>query len=369
MTRLLCVIAWFLVLGLMALCSCGSVTGREGTDARPTRHLAVANEPDHQGAPSSVSPSEPATGTRREFDLVIPSPVAPIKETETTKESPGDPQESQVETTTVPTPEQEEAPVPLSIEFFRIVEALDPPAGKQITFEWASNGVWARIMSGTKRRLQDWWVVPPRGALTIVAASTVYRDPVFTLHVHSTPLPEGIQSGQVVSASVGIPWPCEPDYFFSNSLQRCPLGPPVISWAAEQPFEGGWMLWLETERSIYVFTGVGDLFDGRFLRYADAWTEDELSYDPSLAAPPGLHQPTRGFGKVWREELAVQGVLGWATAPESGYETIFQQAHHEGSSSGAPRYLRRMDGRIIWLFGDRVGSWGLVGGQVKAAER
>ena len=63
----------------------------------------------------------------------------------------------------------------------------------------------------------------------------------------------------------------------------------------------------------------------------DRWTSDQPDYDSTITAPEGLMQPVRGFGLVWREvlgepdEVSANGLdLGWATAPEVGYEAIWQ---------------------------------------------
>ena len=38
-----------------------------------------------------------------------------------------------------------------------------------------------------------------------------------------------------------------------------------------------------------------------------------------LSRPPGLVQPIRGFGQVWREQLGgLRATIGWATEPEQG---------------------------------------------------
>jgi hypothetical protein len=39
-------------------------------------------------------------------------------------------------------------------------------------------------------------------------------------------------------------------------------------------------------------------------------------------------QPTRGFGKLWREVEAVRDELGWAVTPEFGYVSRYE--YHAG---------------------------------------
>jgi hypothetical protein len=152
---------------------------------------------------------------------------------------------------------------------------------------------------------------------------------------------------------VSFTWDCDLDYFFSPAPRRCPLEPAVLSTATEQLFENGRMIWLEVADEILVFFN-----NGQFLRYENSWQPGEHEADPTIVPPPGLYQPIRGFGKIWREQQAVQEKLGWGLAPEQDYSAILQSEHHEGSSSGSPAYLRTLDNQIIWYFGFSSGSWG-----------
>ncbi len=256
----------------------------------------------------------------------------------------------------------------LAIHNFEIVELQDVDSGKRITFSWSAAGVSARIVSGTRQRLQEWWVVPLSGTLTVEVRGTTYRNPDFTLEVCDSPVCySGDESLQMISKSVQIEWACRLDYFFTPAPRRCPLRPVTFSWAAEQRFEHGRMIWLEYNDTIYVFYDDGPTCypqhypgPGHFERFEDTWTSDEPESDPTILPPQGLYQPIRGFGKVWRENQRVQEQLGWAIAPEQGFEGALQHEHHEGSSSGANEYLRTVDNAVIWCFGAYVGPWGFV---------
>lgn len=261
------------------------------------------------------------------------------------------------------------AGTPLAIHNFEIVELQDTDSGKRITFSWSASGVSARIVSGTRQRLQKWWGVPLSGTRTVEVRGTTYRNPEFTLEVCDSPVCySGDESIQMISESVQIEWACELDYFFTPAPRRCPLRPATYSWAAEQRFEHGRMIWLEDNDAIHVFYEDGAEYypehypdwQGRFERFEDTWTPDETESDPTVVPPEGLYQPIRGFGKVWRENPQVREQLGWATAPEQGYESALQYEHHEGSSSGANQYLRTVDNQVIWYFGAYVGPWGFV---------
>jgi hypothetical protein len=243
-----------------------------------------------------------------------------------------------------------------TIHQFKIIELEDTDYGKRITFVWSAEGISARLFSGTRQRMQDWWVVPLSGTLTVEAHGTVYPDPAFTLEVCNSD-DWYAESSQKVVQSIRIEWACDPGYFFAPAPERCPLGPATFSPAAEQRFEGGRMIWLEAVDAIYVFYDERPSGSEGARRFPDTWSPAEPESDPTILPPEGLHQPVRGFGKVWREFPQVRERLGWALAPEQGFEGTLQHENHEGSSSGARTFLRTADGRVIWWWHP---SWGFV---------
>jgi hypothetical protein len=95
---------------------------------------------------------------------------------------------------------------------------------------------------------------------------------------------------------------------------------------AYQPFEHGSMLWISRttyvqEHLIYVFFD-----DGTFQQFDDTWKEGDPA-NGNMTPPPGLFEPQRGFGKVWREGTGarVRERLGWAKAPEKGGNGAYQR--------------------------------------------
>jgi hypothetical protein len=101
---------------------------------------------------------------------------------------------------------------------------------------------------------------------------------------------------------------------------------------AVQRFEHGWMVWEArreaTPASVYA------LFDDtrRYARFDDTFSPQVDPLTGPLTAPPGLQQPTAGFGKVWREAsgVGVRQRLGWATVPAAtgrGALQTFQRGH------------------------------------------
>lgn len=103
----------------------------------------------------------------------------------------------------------------------------------------------------------------------------------------------------------------------------CPLRAEVAGRAAEQVFESGLMYWWKANQQIYVFEG-GET--GRWSIYPNTYREGEelIALDP----PPGLYEPVRGFGKVWRENPSIGNTLGWGTGPEIGLTGVYQRFEH-----------------------------------------
>ncbi len=103
----------------------------------------------------------------------------------------------------------------------------------------------------------------------------------------------------------------------------CPTADAVVSPALFQRFERGQMIWRQDHRLIYV-----NYDDGSWQVFEDTWREGEPSSDPNLTPPPGMRQPERQLGKVWRTQAPVQEALGWATSEEIPFEGVFQPFEH-----------------------------------------
>lgn len=119
-----------------------------------------------------------------------------------------------------------------------------------------------------------------------------------------------------------------------------PKEPATEAPGAYQTFERGALLWRGDLRRIYVFCG--DPASGTVLRPTTVVPGDPLgallggasfpdTWDPSQPAGggpgprPGLYEPGRGFGKLWREDARVRACLGYATdANETSYTLRMQ---------------------------------------------
>jgi len=112
---------------------------------------------------------------------------------------------------------------------------------------------------------------------------------------------------------------------------------------ARQRFERAEMFWVESDKAIYVLHA-----DGTWKRFPDRFVEGMAESDPNLAAPPGLRQPVRGFGSVWRSDLGgPASSSGWGVEAEYGVSGAIQE--WEGAT------LLRAGGQQFLLF--KSGSW------------
>jgi len=301
--------------------------------------------------PAPVQPTFPATAPTE-----APQPTAAPPETPT--ETPVETPVEAPPTTAAPLPTATEQPAApeLAIVSFT-VDVEDIATGKRLTFNWQTTGATrVAIWSGTKHRFPDSWAGPPSGTLTQELTFTYYRNPPMTLVAYD-------DAGNQASQSVTVEWPCTYDYFFPADFSICPSSEASLTWAAEQPFEHGRMIWLEkADADNPVLEGVIFVFyaDGRCERYDDTWTEGMPESDPAFAPPAGLLQPIRGFGKLWRENTNVRDRLGWATAPEQGFDTTWQTQIQE--SIGGVAFVCALDGQIIQINGwdAGVGTWQYV---------
>jgi hypothetical protein len=138
---------------------------------------------------------------------------------------------------------------------------------------------------------------------------------------------------------------------------ECP-SPAQYGSAAQQPFENGFMIWFGPTDTIFVFYNEGQSGTQRpFDTFEDMFQEGDPESDPDIVPPEGFYQPVRGFGLVWRENPDVRDQLGWAAAPEAGFETWLQfysaRAMHASANA-----LQGVDGTIHVL--ENAGAtWGV----------
>jgi hypothetical protein len=252
-------------------------------------------------------------------------------------------------------------PEPPTIVSFTF-EPTEVDPGGSVTLAWETEGA---VEVGIQQwlpgnTLRESLSGPPTGS-TIV---TIYEHERYW---HTFTLIASSASGHTAELSLTVQIRCPHPYFFSAPPDSaygdpsCPYKPAAGTWAAEEAFEGGRMIWLEgipaesTPRgepqgpTIYVLYD-----DGHWERYPDTWTEDEAESDPRIVPPEGRYQPIRGFGKLWRTTPEVRERLGWALAPEQGFDSAFQVGWRPYYLVGAT-YVRQLDGSVAAL--GVMGGW------------
>ncbi|QPC81526.1 hypothetical protein G4Y79_17785 [Phototrophicus methaneseepsis] len=177
----------------------------------------------------------------------------------------------------------------------------------------------------------------PTAASATVEGQTVPEEPDATATITGTPLPEGFPTPTVGQV-----------------------------YTAEQAFQNGRMFWLEPVGQIWVLT-TDENENQVWLVYNDTWEEGMPETDDTLVPPePGLQQPVRGFGKLWRENDDVRNLLGWAVDPELGFVTRYEFYHGgemvDGTYVAAPGYhvLQAYNGDIL-VIDEATRTWSKVG--------
>lgn len=150
---------------------------------------------------------------------------------------------------------------------------------------------------------------PPPGDAEETAEASPEVEVSATGTVTATPAEETATPGPTTT----------PDLFPTTTVNQIQV--------AEQVFENGRMFWFQPTEQIWVMiiTGEGE---GDWRIYEDTFVEGEPEFDPEIVPPEGLEQPTRGFGKLWRENPELREALGWAVTPEFGFVTRYE--YHPG---------------------------------------
>jgi len=280
--------------------------------------------------------------------------------------------------TTVP-PASTVAPSPspsLSIESFT-VDAVELGDGRRkLTFAWETRGASSvSILLRTHHRFYPYWGNLPPNGTHVFEGDTLYPNPGAELTACDS-------EDNRVTEHLRLDWPCRHPYFFTAETETdcsiayarqcpCPRHAAILTQATEQPFENGRMIWLQgtddehshPNRIVVLYADV--LYEGytncyEAKVYEDIWTPDQPDRDPDLTPPPGRYQPIRGFGELWRGNTSVRERIGWATAPEQGFEGAWQKLSSE--SLGGEVFLRTIDGQVVPFSGfwPAGGHWRLV---------
>jgi hypothetical protein len=226
---------------------------------------------------------------------------------------------------------------------FQVEPNLADP-GQTVTLSWEV--AYADQITLTRfwdYRPAEWWTDLPLTDVHSYTIPTWERNPVmFMLDAYNS------ATDTRVMASVSIQVVCPDVWFFEPAPSGCPTAP-LISPAAEQAFEGGYMIWLGAENRIIVLYS-DTAYATKVSNFMDDWDGSPIC---DLGPPPeGKLHPERGFGHIWCTHQIVRDRLGWAIEPEIGYETILQRTTLVKYNH---TYLRAADGNVWHLLPESSG--------------
>jgi hypothetical protein len=137
-------------------------------------------------------------------------------------------------------------------------------------------------------------------------------------------------------------------------------------YVAEQVFQRGSMFWLGPINQIWVITTNDDgepiwqIYEDNF---EEGMPESEADFAPT---EPGLLQPIRGFGLLWRENDVLRTQLGWAIAEEVGYLANYEY-HYGGTLDTSNTFVQGSGYHVIeslsgdvFRFNEGTWDWELV---------
>jgi hypothetical protein len=238
---------------------------------------------------------------------------------------------------------QQNYPPPI-INYFQANVAVANP-GDTIELSWGTTNavsvtIYHLLPTG---QLGNFWNVAVTGTMSYTISPLARNHTDFMLFASNA-------GGEWVGAGVQILLTCPDTWFFAPEPDSCPAAPAEFGLGAEQHFEQGTMVWVQSQDLIYVLFADGQ--SQAWYPYLDEWEEGMPEDDPTIIPPPGYYQPTRGFGLVWREQTGVRDRLGWAIDTESGYETAVQRT----SESYSDTYIRATDGNV-WRLLPEFSDW------------
>lgn len=317
----------------LTLAGCQSWLVEDASVLTPTAVPPRATEaPDESATPLTPSPTATITLT----PAISPTPpIGPTQRANPTQM-----------TATAQSSAPDNTPV---IEYF-VAFPTEARPGDIILLFWSARNVseaaiWRIKEDGSPGRT---YPVAPEGELQMETMA-VGRDEIFVLSVTN-----GMMT---VEQEVAVTVTCGGGFFFEPAPEEaCPDGDPVTTNATFQSFERGQMIWLHLTNQVFIlFTDVGQGSPGRLAwtvvgnPFADGMPED----DPALVPPPGLLQPRRELGMVWRDTPGVRDRIGWAIGEPQQYSATFQNADIDGSSL---LFLTDPIGSVLALYANGI-TW------------
>lgn len=306
-----------------------------------------------QTPPASPTPPIPVTTLTRTPAPTL-TPLPPPTEAPLVTITPGPSPTALIAATSISRPLPARSPTrrvaqpgSLVIEFFT-TDATSARPGEKIRVYWSIKGAESALIYRVKADgTRDFtWTVGRAGSMDVATGEKDKDSSRFVLTVGDS-FTRIEQSITVNLKCASVPW------YFEPAPEACAEEPFSVSSAASQNFERGRMLWLGAQGQIYVL-----LNDGKqptWLLFADEYKDGAPDRDDSLKPPPGLGQPIRGFGLVWRTKDKLRERLGWSVDSESGFETAYQR----GAGLDSTLYIRGRDGTVYALAKDA--TWTAIG--------
>lgn len=311
----------FCVIGCV-LASCSATAMQVIPTDLPTATASYTPSPTH-------TPGRDVTPTRRPTDIVTrnssgltPTPLLGATRTRSAN---------------APTSTRVPNPNAARIEFFTSdVLAVQP--GGTVTLFWSARNVDAAVIyrinaDGTRQQV---WNVPPDSSLAVTTRRSDRGQLDFLLTVG--------EAETYNEARLQIPIRCPILWFFSPPPTECPNEEAVETGFTEQPFERGRMVYIAERNQIYVLFNDGN---------APAWLSFNSQYnseihaesEPNFVPPPGLFQPLRELGFLWRGNDTVRNRLGLGISEASTYQGFFQTA--PSSNEREDLFLTASDNTIL----------------------
>lgn len=259
-----------------------------------------------------------------------------------------------------PIPDQSDYPIylplisrsPIAPEIISFRADPESAAPNQtVTLSWESVRADQVEIRRIDYRPVEWWTDLPMSGTQIYTVPDQMREPMY-FEIEATNSVGGEWLSAETRLTVGIicPYP----WFFTPTPEGCPTAPRVFS-AVEQPFENGYMVWLEDGDRVAVL--FGEIPSGDLSWFDNNWDGGSIC---DLGDPPsGYFHPQGILGHLWCENEMVREGLGWGVALEVDYETIRQDVtirrgfmiYHTHT------YIRAADGNV-WVFHPPVyGGW------------
>ncbi|GIK55905.1 MAG: hypothetical protein BroJett015_15680 [Chloroflexota bacterium] len=230
-------------------------------------------------------------------------------------------------------------PAPQILSFTANVDIADP--GDTIELSWVTaNAVTVTLYHLLPTgQLGQFWDVAAVGSMPYTISEAARNVERFMLFAAG-------ENEPYASATVEIILTCPHPWFFAPAPDICAQDAALLSPAAEQQFEHGWLIWVGEEDLIYVLYE-DDVFSPKWQAFTDEWDPGDPVSDTTIIPPDGFYQPLRGFGLVWREQPFVRDRLGWAVVEEVGGDTAVQRTSYARYNH---TYIRALDADIWHLF-------------------